>query len=251
MKAPRSYFQSIARTAPRGAVVLRPQSGILQRWQSTAASPWAAPADSPRRDAAGRAGAPMMTEAPASERMLASPPRSTPLRRGEEQGVPFNQSAEQVGSADSAQEHSAPGELAASVGKRSPVSAASESAKHSLVVDPLARIVQREGVNSASRAVPLETARVEPLDPQSAPSFAGDAHESRPPARPAAPRQAVATGEPVAPAKPAIHIGAIEVHVTPPPFSPPVPAARTPARAVVRKAPLSRGYLSRYGWDQA
>jgi hypothetical protein len=252
MKAGRSYFHSIARTVPRGAVVLRPQSGILQRWQS-AASPWTAPGDSPRRDAAGRAGAPVMTESQASERPKSL---STPLRPGEAQGVPFSQSTPLM-SGDSAKEKSAPNELAAPVSNASVRTTDSESAAHSPAGDPLARLAA-DGLSAASRVDPLLPAlmpsRASTFAAEPSPNPAGFAAVDQAfanQAQHAVPRQPVANGEPAAPAKPAIHIGAIEIHVTPPPSPPHVTAARVAPRAVARNAPLSRGYLSRYGWDQA
>jgi len=172
-------------------------------------------------------------------------------------------------SPDSARGKSVPIELAASVTTASPRTADSESVAPFPAVDPLARI-EADGVSAASRAVPLspavKPARAATLAAEPAPVTAGSApvdQQFTKDASYSARRQPVGIEEPAmlpkptalpkltAPAKPAIHIGAIEVHVTPPPAPPRVPAARVGPRTIARKAPLSRGYLSRYGWDQA
>lgn len=252
-----TYFQSIARTVPRGAVVLRPQSGILQRWQSAAAPTAIAqvtPEVQPRRPSAAlsqqEAEPPAMPAEPVPLQSTAPFVRETDRFR---EAFASYRPAQAGVSSDS---ESAPlaGEVPAQHLKSTPAGPSTPlafSGSHRAKATGSAPL-SPSSPPGAERA-PAEPS-ISPLSGSASPASASAAATTNIRREIASPGPAVAAAQredrlppSATKARPAIHIGAIEIHVVPPSAPPPAAAPR----GANQKAPLSRGYLSRFGWDQA
>jgi hypothetical protein len=258
MKQARSYFQSIARKAPQGAVVLRPQLGILQRWQTQAAPAWVGAAQE----------VPSGGPAKSVDRRVSEPPFSSKAVEGMQQGRELHEgagpldparitqgagSAPQIGASTQSDNLTSPADVssrtmhatAAPVFAASPQSGAPAPREGNPM--PLRHTGTRDLNADADAAGTSARHAGKDAGPMHEAGAAGVRRSAEPPYSVPPPALAAQTK----PVESAIHIGAIEVHVTPPAPAIPIPAATVSPHAVTRKSPLSRGYFSRFGWEQS